>query len=57
MAPGLELWVTDLELTVDGSSFPKIQMLQSIVFARFPFLVFTVRVGPLNNFTGRPERY
>ena len=39
-ASDVELGATDLDLPVEGSSFPKVQMLYCIVFARFPLLVF-----------------
>ena len=39
-ASDVELGATNLDLPVDGSTFPKIHLLYSIVFARFPHLVF-----------------
>ena len=38
-ASDVELGATNLDLPVDWSTFPKIHLLYSIVFARFPLLV------------------
>ena len=44
-ASDVELGATNLDLPVDGSTSPKIHLLYSIVFARFPHLVLILSEG------------